>query len=147
MAQMDTDELVELAHEVGADSIISWELGFISEDRIRELFCDADVLALAYRDADGSGVMSQAFGFGLPVVASALPSFAEVIEDGGSGLLFDTDDHVGMARCIERLASEPSLVNMMARRQRDLAEKYAWPSVGRETASFYRHLVSSSAND
>ncbi len=138
--QVDMGSLTDLAAEVGAGDVLRWELGFISDERVRELFCQSDVLALPYRDVDGSGVMANALGYGLPAVASDLPGFREVVDHGVNGLLFGVDDHLELARILRRLVGDRGLIESLARGQRVRAEGMSWPVVAEETMKYYRSL-------
>ncbi|HEC09918.1 MAG TPA: glycosyltransferase [Acidimicrobiales bacterium] len=139
--QVDVESLLALADEVGASESIEWHLEFIPEEKTRELFCAADVVALPYRDVDGSAVMAQALGFGVPVVASDLAGFREVVEDGSSGRLFRVDDPASLANVLTEMIRDRSRVELMARRQRELGAAASWPAVGAKTRRVYENLI------
>ncbi len=139
--QVDVESLLSLADEVGAADAIDWHLRFISDEEMRRLFCAADVVALPYRDVDGSAVMAQALGFGVPVVASDLAGFGEVVEDGSSGRLFEVDDPVSLSKVLTDLVRDRPGVERMARRQRQLGIAASWPAVGVRTREIYERLV------
>lgn len=72
-------------------SSIVWHNRFIEDEEIRPLFEAADVLLLPYRHIDQSGVLFQAFRYGLPVIASDVGSFKKYIVDE-VGDVFDLNE-------------------------------------------------------
>jgi glycosyltransferase involved in cell wall biosynthesis len=55
----------------------------------------------------------EAMASGVPVVAPRLPGVEELVEDERAGLLFEPGDAEGLARSVERLGSEPRLVDRL----------------------------------
>ena len=143
--QVDPAALRSLADEVGASDSIDWRLEFVSDEETRGLFCAADVVALPYRDVDGSAVMAQALGFGVPVVASDLAGFREVVEEGGNGRLFKVDDPASLASVLVDLVGDRRGVELMARRQRELGAATSWGAVGKLTRQVYENLIRAGA--
>jgi glycosyltransferase involved in cell wall biosynthesis len=73
---------------------------------VARYFAAADVVALPYREATGSGIAQIAFGAGLPVIATRTGGLEEVVEEGVSGLLVPPRDPVALARAVERFFDE-----------------------------------------
>ena len=74
----------ELRAQIAAHPLaraIHWENIFVPEEAIPGLFTEADALVLAYRRIDQSGVLFQAFRFGLPVVATRVGAFADYVNE------------------------------------------------------------------
>ncbi len=120
-------------------------LSFIADDRVETLFAAADCLVLPYRSISQSGVPFLAFGFGLPVVATAVGGLVETVQHGFSGMLAPPGDAPALARAIEAcfaagLHSPASRVHI-----REWAEtRFSWDSIGDQTAALYRRLSASS---
>ena len=83
-------------------------LRWIPEDEAPGWFAAADVAVLPYRAATGSAVAAQAFGAGLPVIASRVGGLAEVIADDATGILVPPGDVDALADALERIL-EPEL--------------------------------------
>jgi D-inositol-3-phosphate glycosyltransferase len=66
----------------------------------------ADLIALPYRSATGSGIAQVAFGAGLPVIATRTGGLADVVEEGVSGFLVPPGDPPALARAVERFFDE-----------------------------------------
>ncbi|MEO1153794.1 MAG: glycosyltransferase family 4 protein [Pseudomonadota bacterium] len=78
---------------------------YVSDAEAAELFARADALVAPYRSVTGSGVVAMAQWYGLPVIASDLPGFAEVIEDRTTGWLVPVGDVDALATRIEGITA------------------------------------------
>jgi glycosyltransferase involved in cell wall biosynthesis len=64
---------------------------------------------------------------GSPLVATDLPSTAEIVRDGENGLLVPPSDVPALAGALRRLRDDPALADRLAdRAARDVAEHYTW---------------------
>lgn len=79
---------------------------YVANEEVAAYFAAADVVALPYRSATGSGIAQVAFGAGVPVIATRAGGLEDVVEEGVSGLLVDPSDPKGLARAIERYFDE-----------------------------------------
>ena len=79
---------------------------YVANEEVARYFAAADVVALPYREATGSGIAQIAFGAGVPVIATRTGGLEEVVEEGVSGLLVPPRDPRSLARAIERFFDE-----------------------------------------
>ena len=79
---------------------------YVPNEEVSRYFAAADLVALPYREATGSGIAQVAFGAGAPVVATRTGGLEEVVEDGVSGLLVEPGNPPALARAIERFFDE-----------------------------------------
>jgi glycosyltransferase involved in cell wall biosynthesis len=75
---------------------------YVANEEVAAYFAAADVVALPYRSATGSGIAQVAFGAGAPVIATRTGGLEEVVEDGVSGLLVPPEDPAALAGAVER---------------------------------------------
>ena len=75
---------------------------YVANEEVARYFAAADVVALPYREATGSGIAQIAFGAGVPVIATRTGGLEDVVEEGVSGLLVPPGDPPSLARAIER---------------------------------------------
>ncbi len=75
---------------------------YVANEEVAAYFAAADVVALPYRSATGSGIAQIAFGAGVPVIATRAGGLEDVVEDRVSGLLVPPSDPPALARAIER---------------------------------------------
>jgi len=79
---------------------------YVANEEVGHYVAAADVVALPYREATGSGIAQVAFGGGTPVIATRTGGLEEVVEEGVTGLLVPPRDPPALARAIERYFDE-----------------------------------------
>lgn len=84
-------------------SLFNLEIGFVSNQRIVELFMCSDYLVLPYNDMTQSGVIMVAYNYNVPVIASNLEEFRSYIIDGKNGFLFETGGVVDLVKIMEKI--------------------------------------------
>ena len=98
---------------------------YVPNEEVARWFAAADVAALPYREATGSGIAQVAFGAGVPVIATRTGGLEEVVEEGISGLLVPPRDPTALARAIERFFDQ----NLAARLREGVArsrQRFEW---------------------
>src|SRR6478672_5848994 len=100
-----------------------WSSDVCSSDLIRS----ADVVVLPYDSLEQvtSGVLTEAVGAGIPVVATAFPHAVELLT-GGPGLLVPRKNPKALAKAIRRIVTDPGLAARLARPR---SESLHWPAV------------------
>jgi phosphatidylinositol alpha-mannosyltransferase len=66
---------------------------------------------------------------GVPVVATDIPGYREVVRDGIDGLLVPPGDPAALSEAVERVLSEPDLARALAEAGRERAEAFSWDAV------------------
>lgn len=87
----------------------------IPEREMGEYFTRARLVVLPYTSATQSGIIPLAYAYRRPVVATSVGSIPEMVIDGVTGILVPPNDHVAVARAIERLATNEKLLRRMAK--------------------------------
>jgi phosphatidylinositol alpha-mannosyltransferase len=102
----------------------------------------ADVLCAPSLGGESFGmVLTEAFAAGVPVVASHIAGYADVVRDGVDGLLVPRADATALAEALRRLALEPDTRASMAREAASQAQRYAWPRVAAEVVEAYEDAI------
>ncbi|MBU1327366.1 glycosyltransferase [Patescibacteria group bacterium] len=115
-----------------------------SYDIIQDYYHAADVFVYASQTETFGRVYVEAMASGLPVVALATPSLADVIEDGVSGVLVHTKTPASFAREVEKLIDNKDMRLRFGDAARLRAsEVFSLSSSGKTLASLYRSLVES----
>lgn len=75
---------------------------YVANEEVAAYFAAADVVALPYRSATGSGIVQVAYGAGVPVIATRTGGLEDVVEEGVTGLLVPPENPAALAAAIER---------------------------------------------
>ena len=144
--QMDVEPLFALARERGVDTSIRWDLRFIGDDEVGEVFASSDITAMPYREIDASGVLMVSLSIGRPIVASNIGLFSEILEDGKHGFLIPMEDEKALAAALEKLIRDENLRLQMGQNVRDLGQSIpGWDVIARKTADLYKREIARAA--
>jgi glycosyltransferase involved in cell wall biosynthesis len=113
----DRERLEALARELGIAAHVDFK-GALGQDEVLAAYRDADAFCLTSYAEGLPVVLMEAMASGVPVVATRVAGTPELVEDGASGLLVDTDRADQVAAALARLAAEPALRAELARRAR-----------------------------
>jgi phosphatidylinositol alpha-mannosyltransferase len=86
-------------------------------------------------------VLVEAMAAGLPVVASDIPGYREVVRHEAEGILVPPSDHRRLADAVGRLLDEPDLARRLGEAGRDRARRYSWDQVAREVEAAYEEAL------
>jgi glycosyltransferase involved in cell wall biosynthesis len=143
---MDMAPLETLIRQLGIAAQVQLEPRFVADAEVASLLGAADIIALPYREIDASGVLMTAISAGVPIVASKVGLFAELLEDGRHGRLVAVEDHVGLGRALEQLVLDDALRARMGAAVRELRDALpSWQSIAGLTTQLYAELLTPSA--
>lgn len=118
---------------------------FVPNERVKDHFARAELVVLPYRDEDGtkghSGVLSTAFSFGKPVVASTAGEFPALVEGNRAGVVVPPDDPKRLAAAIVDVLSDERARAAMAANSRSMAEQLSWSSIAGKHVELYRRIL------
>ena len=119
--------------------------GFIPEDELPLYLSAADIMVFPYTaPMASSGPLSFAMSYGKAVVASDIPSFAEIIplEDA----LFRRNSPGDLADKLERMLNSSALRDKVSNCIKIRAKEHSWQAVGSKTYELYQELLFTQAN-
>ena len=117
-------------------------LGTVPNADLPPIYTACDVFVAPNTGGESFGVvLVEAMAAGLPVVASSIPGFEEVVTDGVDGLLVHPRDPAALADAVARVLDEPGLAPRLAEAGRNRAERFDWSFVVRELEEAYRDAV------
>jgi glycosyltransferase involved in cell wall biosynthesis len=144
---MDLAPLEQEIARAGLGENVVIEPRFIAENEVGQLLAGTDIIALPYREIDASGVLMSCLSAGVPVVASRIGLFAEMLVDGEHGRLVGVEDHLGLARALEDLVvNSERRVAMGAAVKKLRADMPTWASIAEMTANLYQELTGIEGN-
>jgi glycosyltransferase involved in cell wall biosynthesis len=115
--------LEELCREAGIEDRVSF-LGAVSQERIRDLYAEADVFCLPSFAEGVPVVLMEAMAMGLPVVTTRIAGIPELVEDGSGGVVVAPGRVDELAGRIAALLDDPEKRSALgaAGREKVLAE-------------------------
>ncbi|MEE4174539.1 MAG: glycosyltransferase family 4 protein [Xanthomonadales bacterium] len=116
---------------------------YIPFDEVPAYFAAADVLALPYRAISQSGVLYLALSLGVPVVASRVGAWPDMLDDGQSALLVPPGSVPDLADALARTLGDPALRGRLVEGGRRVAEAHSWPAIAAQTEELFRSLLGS----
>jgi glycosyltransferase involved in cell wall biosynthesis len=122
------DGLKQLAAELGISDSVRWDDVYRDQASLSRLIRSADVVVLPYDSTQQvtSGVLIEAVGAGVPVVATAFPHAVELLSDG-PGLIVPHHDAEALSAAVRRILGDPELAAQLSGRAG--APTLRWPAV------------------
>jgi phosphatidylinositol alpha-mannosyltransferase len=121
-------------------------LGKVDEDEKRAALVHADVLCAPSLGGESFGmVLTEAFAAGVPVVASNIAGYRDVVRDGVDGMLVPRGDAQALAEALRDLWFEPERRLEMGRAAAERAMRFAWPRVAAEVLTAYEDAIATPA--
>jgi phosphatidyl-myo-inositol alpha-mannosyltransferase len=111
------------------------------EDKVRVLH-SVDVFCSPNTGGESFGIVTaEAMAAGLPIVASDIQAFRQVLRDGRAGELFAVGDAGDLARAAARLLDNPGRQAELSVAALDAVADYDWGHVARSVLSVYETVV------
>jgi glycosyltransferase involved in cell wall biosynthesis len=143
---MPLEPMQARARELGIADRVDWDARYVRDDEIGGILEAADILAFPYRQIDASGVLMASFGYGKPIVASAVGAFADLLRDGEHGRLVPCEDVAALRDALAELIADPARARAMGENTRKIAAGIAgWPDIADTTIGLYRRLIAERA--
>lgn len=135
----DRSRLERLAEESGISARVTF-VGKKQNCDIADFYRSASVFVMPSRGREGLGLVAvEAMGCGCPVIASDLPSVADFLIDGVTGLLFTPGDHAELADMLIHLLHDRLGARELAEAARKyVIERYDWAVISQR---FSRALI------
>ena len=119
--------------------------GAVEPSAIPRYYADADIYVQTPSIDNMPGSVVEAFGSGLPVVATNVGGVPAILTDEVHGLLAPDDDDEAVADRICRLLENPERACALAAAARETCDAYRWPEVRRGWLAVYQSLLSPAA--
>jgi phosphatidylinositol alpha-mannosyltransferase len=117
-------------------------LGTVTHEALPQHYADADIFLAPARGGESFGiVLVEAMAAGLPIVASAIPGYDEVVRDGREGLLVPPGDPRALADGVERVLSDPELALRLRQAGSRRAEEFDWERLAERIEKVYERTL------
>jgi phosphatidyl-myo-inositol alpha-mannosyltransferase len=113
-------------------------LGALPHDRVAPYFAAADVFLAPATGSESFGiVLLEAMAAGLPIVASDIPGYREVVRNGLEGILVQAGDDAALSRAIGRVLDNPSLSARLGAAGRARVQEFSWETIAARIETLY----------
>lgn len=132
----------ELIKDLHLEKFTLYRPAYIPIEDVPLYFRSADIAVFPYLHTYGSGALHLAFAFSLPVIATDIGIFSEMVEDGKNGYLVPSGDVDSLVRAMIKLLSHPEGIKRMGEHSRHLAEtRYSWEMIAQKTSEIYEKTI------
>jgi glycosyltransferase involved in cell wall biosynthesis len=133
-------DLQEQARRVGVDTVFH---GWVPD--VRDRLEDLDLFALPSRGENFPIAILEAMAAALPVVATRVGGVPELVVDGVTGLLVESDDVDALRRALDALAADPARRHTLGQRgAARIQDGFNAAAAGPTMLDLYRRLCASS---
>jgi phosphatidylinositol alpha-mannosyltransferase len=132
----DSEEFVK-GLDIGLRNRLAF-LGFLTDEEKASFLKSVDVYVAPNTGGESFGIiLTEALSAGTPVIASDIPAFQAVLENGEAGLLFNNEDAADLAKVIIKLLRDKELQNKLSVNGKMSSQKYDWQVVAEQILSVY----------
>jgi glycosyltransferase involved in cell wall biosynthesis len=118
-------------------------LGKVDEQTKWDAIEASAVVCLPSRHEAFGRVYLEAWSMGKPVIGGRIPTVAEVVTDGQTGLLVDPGSASELADALERVLTDPALATRLGESgRREVNGRFSWAAVAERVETVYDSLLS-----
>lgn len=114
---------------------------YIPLDAVASWFAAADLLVLPYRNISQSGVLYLALALGVPVVATAVGAWPEMLTNNENALLVPPEDVGELAGAVSRALGDARLRARLSEGGRRLAAEHSWDRIAIKTEQVFKETI------
>ena len=115
--------------------------GYLSEAELKQKYREATLFVLpSYEESQGI-VLLEAMACGKPVVASNVGGIPFVVEEGKTGLLFESGNVEDLADKIMTILKNEELGEKMGEAGRERAKEFTWDKIAERTVEVYKEIL------
>ena len=105
----------------------------------------ADLVVLPYTDGSQSSLISAAAAFKKPAVVTSVGDFADMVEDGRTGLVVPPRNSRALAEAMLKLLNDDELRRSMGENacRKMQGDEYSWDTIAAKTIAIYEEAIAS----
>jgi glycosyltransferase involved in cell wall biosynthesis len=116
--------------------------GYIPEHDLQRIFTSSTAVVLPYKESVwSSGVFALASIYGIPVIASDLPDFRELVKEGAGIILFPSGDREALSKTMELVLNDKELQRKLGEANLQWARKNSFDQVSRRLIKVFEDLT------
>ena len=122
-------------------------VGYATPDLLARYYASSDVVCAPSLGGESFGlVLLEGMAAGKPIVASRIPGYRDVVEDGIEGLLVAPGDIDSLTSALESTVRDQRWRDQLGQRGKRKAQLYSWTRIGAQVADFYRETLAERAS-
>jgi glycosyltransferase involved in cell wall biosynthesis len=133
------EDVALIRQRIGDAANITYEPGFVPDDRVQVYMNACDAVVLPYRDILTSGAAVLAMSFGKACIAPRLGCINDLLDEHGA-VLYDADEADGLERALAESVARRSELAVMGRHNLAQIEPWSWDRMAQMTLDVYRHV-------
>jgi len=133
-------ELEGLIRGLGLEENIRFVNRYVRNEEVEPYFKASDFVVLPYTEGTGSGILQLSYAMERPVVATAIDTFKEIVEDGRTGLTVPPGNEKALAEAITRMCG-PGVLPQMESNIREFRKRFEWHYMVESILSLYRQIT------
>ena len=137
--RLDPDSERVLGERPASDIVFA---GPVSYEELPRYYQSAHIFCAPSTGEESFGiVLLEAMAAGRPIVASDIPGYASVMQNGLAGLMAPPRDEEALATVLSKLIQDEGLRKKLGEGGRSLAPQYSWDKVSRQVIDYYLQLL------
>ncbi|ELZ89066.1 lipopolysaccharide transferase family protein [Haloferax sulfurifontis ATCC BAA-897] len=114
---------------------------FIPNKKVGEYYTRSQVALIPHRKQGGhSGTLTIAYSFNVPVVASNVGDFPELVDERGCGITVPANDPIAMADAIRNVLRDDEMREGMAKKTNNVTDDLSWANVAKKHIQVYESI-------
>lgn len=114
----------------------------VGNERMRQEIASARAVVLFSQEENSPTILAQAMAAGKPVVATRVGGVPDMVDDGETGFLVESDDEAALADRTVKLLADQDLSLRLGRRAHEVAlERFTAAAVAERTVAAYRKAM------
>ncbi len=124
----DRQEYVEIIEREGIRENVRLVEGYIPDRDVEQYFAAADLVVLPYISATQSGIAQIAYGFEKPVIVTDVGGLPDVVEDGKTGYVVESQNEAAIAGAVVKFYENQSEIDW-EQNIRNAAGEFSWETM------------------
>lgn len=124
----DREEYVEIIEREGIGENVRLVEGYIPDKDVEQYFAAADLVVLPYISATQSGIAQIAYGFEKPVIVTDVGGLPDVVEDGKTGYVVESQNEAAIADAVVKFYESQSEIDWK-QNIRNAAGEFSWETM------------------
>ncbi len=134
------DKMFALIHKLDIKDKVDF-IGWKTLEELPDIYRNSDIFILPSVMEGMPSVVLQAMACSLPIIASRVKGFEEVMEENVNGLTAEYNNETAFANTIEQLIKSPDLLNKMSKNSFEKSKQFSWDTIAKKYLELYEKVI------